>query len=68
MMDGSDDADRKLDDASAAVITSSISERKTTEMETNGKEGLDLLLVETVESRHCAAKSETDSFFFFFLF
>ena len=60
MMDRSDDADRKLDDASAAVITSSISERKRTEMETNGKDGLDLL-VETVESRHCVAKSETDS-------
>jgi hypothetical protein len=48
MMDGSDDADRNLDDASAAVITSSISERKTDrdgELETRGKEGLDLLVM-----------------------
>jgi hypothetical protein len=48
MMDGSDDADRNLDDASAAVITSSISERKTDrdgELETSGKEGLDLLVM-----------------------
>jgi hypothetical protein len=77
MMDGSDDADRKLDDASAAVITSSISERKTTEMETNGKEGLDLLFywwrlwsrVIAPPSRKRIPFSFSFSFlFFFFLF